>query len=500
MPRDSRAVPLEDLIDERSRELVRRRRAGGGRQRRYVRVRLALADLVAIVGAFGLAAALTVPSGPGDRFGFAAELVVVLTSLPLWLGLFRLYGLYDHDEERADHSTVDDVTGVFTAVTVGTAVFFATANVTGLAHPSVPRLILFASCACVLVPVARSVARSRVRRSSSYVQNAVIVGAGDVAQLIGSKLLRHPEYAINPLGFVDKQPRRRREDLGLLTLLGGVESLPTIVEELCVDRVIVAFSGQDQGRLLEDLRPLRARGVQVDVVPRFFDLVGPGAQLHAVEGLPLIGLPPVRLARRSAAAKRCLDAVGGLAGLLLLAPVFVLVAAAIKLDTPGPIFFRSVRPGRGGRPISVLKFRTMQADAPEALVRLLDEDPELRDEFASDFKLRLDPRVTRVGRRLRQSSLDELPQLWNVLRGDMSLVGPRPMLFEEIQRRGPSAQELLQMKPGVTGYWQINGRSDVDYEDRIRLERAYIGSWSLALDLRILGKTARAVCRGAGAR
>jgi len=496
-----RLVPLEDLIDERSRELVRRRLAGRGRKRRYVRVRLAVADVVALVSSFCLAAALVAPVPEYEnRIGLVTELLVVVAALPFWLLLFRLYGLYDRDEERADHSTVDDVTGVFTAVTVGTALFFAIAYVTGAAHPSVPRLIAFAVAAGALVPLARSAARFHVRRSAMYVQNAVIVGAGDVGQLIGSKLLRHPEYAINLLGFVDKQPKRRRDDLAALAMLGGIAELPRIVTELCVDRVIVAFSGQDQGRLLEDLRPLRGQDVQVDVVPRFFDIVGPGAQFHSVEGLPLIGLPPVRLARRSVIVKRCLDIGVSAVGLVLLAPLLAVIAIAIRLDTPGPVFFRSARPGRGGRPISVQKFRTMRADAPAALARLLDEDASLRDQFESDFKLRADPRITRVGRRLRRTSLDELPQLWNVLTGHMSLVGPRPMLFDEVRRRGPSALELLQMKPGLTGYWQINGRSDVDYEDRIRLERAYIGSWSLALDLRILGKTVSAVCKGAGAR
>jgi exopolysaccharide biosynthesis polyprenyl glycosylphosphotransferase len=398
---------------------------------------------------------------------------------------------------------------VFVLLTVGAWLLIAGSWATGRADPHVPKLLVFWLAAIVLVSCLRSTARWLAMHFAGYLQNTVIVGAGDVGQLIGAKILRHPEYGINLLGFVDKAPRFRREDLPKLTLLGGVQDLSRIVDELDVERVIVAFSGQDQGSLLDDLRPLRSRGVQVDVVPRFFDILGPGAQVHAMEGMPLMGLPPVRLPRSSRVAKRVLDVALGTVALVLLAPVLVALAVCIRVDSPGPVLYRHRRLGRHGKRIEVRKFRSMRqefcrgeryggADAEAAFQKLL-RDPARRHEFETSYKLQDDPRVTRVGAFLRRTSLDELPQLLDVLRGDLSLVGPRPVTEQEIERYGHLASDLLNVKPGITGYWQINGRAALDYADRVRLEMTYVHQWSLKLDLAIMAKTPRAVVRKLGA-
>src|SRR5581483_7591515 len=228
-------------------------------------------------------------------------------------------------------------------------------------------------------------------------------------------------------------------------------------DELDVERVIVAFAGQAQGGLIEDLRPLRSRDVQIDVVPRFFDIVGPGADFHTIEGFPLVGLSAARLPRSSMMLKRTLDFVGSAFALLLLLPLFAIVAMAIKLDSPGPVFYRHERVGRGGRSIDVFKFRTMKlefsrgerygGDEAEHAFEELMADPTLQQEFEASYKLQDDPRVTRFGAFLRRTSIDELPQLINVLVGDLSLVGPRPVTIEEIDRYGASGRELLNVKP-----------------------------------------------------
>ena len=471
---------------------------------------LAGADVVGLVVAFALAELLVGRhEGAADRVRPLAEFAAFLVTIPLWLFLAHVLGLYDRDEERAGHATVDDAAGVFVALTLGAWLLIAGSWATGRADPYVPKLLVFWAAAIVFVPCLRSAARWLAKRFSGYLQNTVIVGAGDVGQLIGVKILRHPEYGINLLGFVDKAPKFRREDLPKLMLLGGIQDLPSIVDELEVERVIVAFSGQDQGSLLEDLRPLRSRGVQVDVVPRFFDILGPGAQFHAIEGLPLIGLPPVRLPRSSRATKRGLDLLVGSLGLLVLSPLLIAVAICIRLDSPGPILYRHRRVGRLGRPIDVTKFRSMRQEfcrgdryggerADDVFERLL-RDPVRRHEFETSYKLHDDPRVTRFGAFLRRTSLDELPQLLDVLRGHLSLVGPRPVTEDEIERYGRLAGDLLNVKPGITGYWQINGRSDLDYSDRVRLEMAYVHQWSLKLDIAIMAKTPRAIGRKQGA-
>jgi exopolysaccharide biosynthesis polyprenyl glycosylphosphotransferase len=500
-----------DLLDERTRHLIAARRRGTTPTRGWiVRRHLVGADVLGLVIAFGLAElSLGRNEGAGDRVDPWAELAAFVVTLPIWVLVAHLLGLYDRDEERAGHSTVDDAAGVFVLLTVGTWLLIAGSWATGRADPEVPKVLVFWLAAIVLVSCLRSAARLLAKRFAGYLQNAVIVGAGEVGQLVGAKILRHPEYGINFLGFVDKAQQFRRQDLPRLTLLGGVQDLPGIVEELDVERVIVAFSGQDQSSLLDDLRPLRNRGVQVDIVPRFFDILGPGAQVHAIEGLPLVGLPPVRLPRSSRATKRMMDIALGLAALVVLAPVLAAIAICIRVDSPGPVLYRHRRVGRRGKRIDVTKFRTMRqefcrgeryggASADAAFEQLLS-DPARRLQFEQSYKLHDDPRVTRLGSLLRRTSLDELPQLFDVLRGDLSLVGPRPVTEQELERYGHLANELLNVKPGITGYWQINGRAALDYTDRVRLEMAYVHRWSVKLDLAIMAKTPRAVVRKLGA-
>lgn len=509
--RAHRDPQLEDLVDEQTRELIHGRRVGRTHRRGWiVRRSLFAADVAGLVLAFALAeVAFGRDEGAVDKVSPWVEFGAFIATIPLWVVLARLLGLYDRDEEHSAHTTVDDATGVFLLITVGAWLLVALTWMTSAADPHLPKLLAFWAAAVALVSVCRAVARSLIRRLAAYQQNTVIVGAGDVAQLIGSKILRHREYGINLLGFVDSAPKPRRDDIGDLTVLGDIEQLPQIVDELDVERVIVAFADQDLGRLLEDLRRLRSKNVQIDVVPRFFDIVGPGANFHMLEGFPLVGLPHTRLRWSSLVLKRALDVAGSAFGLLIFAPLFVYVAIRIKLDSRGPVFYRHQRVGRGGRRIDVFKFRTMGADfsrgeryggevAEQTFAKLM-ADPRRRKEFETNYKLHDDPRVTRFGTFLRRTSIDELPQLINVFTGDLSLVGPRPITTAEVERYGDAGGELLDVKPGITGYWQINGRSDLDYTDRVRLDLAYVGDWSLGLDISIIAKTPRALLRRQGA-
>lgn len=498
-------------VDERTLEILERRRRTAVVKGRgwLVRRMLLAADLLGLVAAMAVAEWLVNRHNSLGVLDMRAEIIVFLASLPGWVVVAKLYGLYDHDEERTDHTTTDDFSGVFHMVTVCTWVFWTGAYVTGLAHPTAPKLLIFWATAVVSISLGRATARSFARRNAMYLQNAVIVGAGDVGQLIARKLLQHPEYGINLVGFVDAQPKERSDDLGQLALLGGPERLPAIVRLFDVERVVLAFSNESHEDTLELLRSLKDLDVQIDIVPRLFETVGPNATVHMIEGLPLVGIPPLNLSRSSGLLKRTMDIALSAISLVILSPLLLGVALAVKLDSRGPVLYRHERIGRGRKKIEVLKFRTMRLEAcrgeryggedAEAMFRELMSDPQHAQRFEASYKLADDPRVTRVGRTLRRTSLDELPQLLNVLMGDISLVGPRAITADELGRYGERVDDLLGIRPGVTGYWQINGRSQLSYEDRVRLDLSYITGWSLRLDLEILAKTARTLLSGRGA-
>jgi exopolysaccharide biosynthesis polyprenyl glycosylphosphotransferase len=477
-------------------------RPGSARHRGWlVRRLLLLADLFGLVAAFAITESLVGPSAasrPYDSVGPFDESVLFLATLPVWVFVAKLYRLYDRDEERTDHSTADDIIGVFHLVTVGVWLFLAAAWVTQLVRPTFPKLVTFWILAIGLVAVARAGARALARRHGSFVQKAIIVGGGSTGRLIARKLRRHPEYGIEPVGFVDSCDRgRARNDADGLPLLGCPEDVPALVEELDVDRVIVAFSQNSYRRTLDLIRALKDYWVHVDVVPRLHELIGPGVDIHSVEGMPLVGLTPFRLSRSSKLVKRAADVTVAAVALVLLAPLFALVALAIKLDSNGPIFFRQLRMGGAGKTFQILKFRTMAVDAEQrkAEVAYLNKharnggDPRM-------FKIVGDPRVTRVGRVLRRYMLDELPQLLNVLRGEMSLVGPRPLILDEDRYVDGWARKRLDLKPGMTGLWQVLGRSEIPFEEMVKLDYVYVTSWSLWNDIRLLLRTIPLVARG----
>ena len=499
---------LESAVDNRTLELIEHRRRSGNARRRGWLVRRALlaADLVGLCIAFAITQFLFAPAGSTDDLRPSAETAFFLVTLPIWVVVAKLYNLYDRDEERADHSTADDVVGVLHLITVGTWLLFAAAHLTGLVHPSVEKLMTFWCLAFLSVVISRGVARSICRLSDLYVQNTLIVGTGKVGQLIARKLLAHPEYGLNLVGFVDSQPRRRDADLESLAVLGTCNDVPEIARMLDVERVVIAFSGERHAELLKLVRDLAPLDVRIDVVPRLFEGATPAVHVHLLEGLPLLGLPPLRLSRSSRFVKRVFDVTAASLALVVLAPLLLLIAIAVKVGSRGPVLYRHQRVGRGGKEIEVLKFRTMHTSAcrgarygGEAAERMFHDllaDSGRAQEFENTFKLHDDPRVSGVGKFLRRTSLDELPQLVNVVRGDLSLVGPRAVTREELARYGDSVEVLLGVRPGVTGYWQVNGRSRLSYPDRVRLDLAYVSGWSFGLDINIIVKTFRTLVGG----
>jgi exopolysaccharide biosynthesis polyprenyl glycosylphosphotransferase len=361
--------------------------------------------------------------------------------------------------------------------------------------------VIFWMLAALGVASLRTLARSWCHRSMSYLQNTLIVGTGYVGQMIAQKINAHPEYGLNLVGFVDSEPKEREPGLEHVPVLDGVDRIASFVRELDVERVVIAFTRNRRRKIGSIMEDLREADVHVDLVPRVFDEIGPRGTIHMIEGIPLIGIPALRPSSSSLLLKRLADLVLSATALFLLSPLFVLIALLVKLDSRGPALYRHERVGRGGRSFRLLKFRTMRleycrgegygADKAEAAFAKLMTDPRRRAEFEGTQKLKEDPRVTNLGNFLRRTSLDELPQLVNVLFGHISLVGPRPITREELIRYGERVHKILQVRPGVTGYWQINGRSNLAYDDRVRLDIAYCNNWSLRQDLSILAKTVR---------
>jgi exopolysaccharide biosynthesis polyprenyl glycosylphosphotransferase len=491
--RSALAAPLvQDETGEFSAaELVEEQGSGGVRRRGWViRRALAAADLAGLAIALVLAETLI---GGGVTLGHA---LLFVASIPAWIVVAKLYGLYDNDEERTDHSTADEFVGVFHLITIGAWILYAGAWLTGLWTPELAELVFFWGAGIGLVTAGRASARAVCRHSLSYLQNTIIVGAGDVGQLVARKLLKHPEYGINLVGFVDDSPKAPRQDLAHLTLLGSPEDIADIVRAYDVERVVIAFSNESHEELLTLIRSLKSLPVQIDIVPRLFEIVGPGVEIHTVEGLPLVGLPQLKLSRSSRLLKRTLDLVVSGFVLLLLAPLFAFVAIRIKLDSPGPVFFRQLRMGCGDEPFLMFKFRTMVADADTRREEVAHLNMHVTNGDARMLKIPDDPRVTSFGKTLRRLSIDELPQLLNVVKGDMSLVGPRPLPLDEDERVEDWGRHRLTLKPGITGLWQVTGRSSIPFGEMLNLDYIYVSGWSLWGDLRLIARTIPAVFRG----
>jgi exopolysaccharide biosynthesis polyprenyl glycosylphosphotransferase len=470
---------------------------GRGRRGRLIRRALFSADviglLVAFVGAELWYGAVQNGSVANDVLKLA---IFFVASLPVWVLVAHWYGLYDKDEERTEHSTTDDLSGVFHLVTVGVWVLYAGAWLSGITTPQLRKTTLFWAVAIAAIVAGRAIARWLVRRSSAYLQNTLIVGGGKIGQLVARKYLLHPEYGIRLVGIVDDHPREWRAELEGVNAW-SLDDLERIVEDHDVERVVIAFSNLSTMETLETIRRLREARVQIDIVPRLFEVVSPNVSVHSVEGLPLLGLPPVHLSRSAALTKRLLDIVVASLLLVVTAPLFAYIALRIRRGSPGPVFFMQTRLGQDMHPFVALKFRTMTIgdndDAHREYVRsIMSADATVQE--SGNFKLDR-PEVTPFGSWLRATSLDELPQLINVLRGEMSLVGPRPCIAYETAHFEPHHFERFLVPAGLTGLWQVTARARSTFGEALDMDVAYARGWSLKLDLWILARTPAQVFR-----
>jgi exopolysaccharide biosynthesis polyprenyl glycosylphosphotransferase len=287
--------------------------------------------------------------------------------------------------------------------------------------------------------------------------------------------------------------------IGPMPIIRGEVDLPELIAQLEIDRVMFAPGAKEVRDHAEVLCDLGKLEVHVDLIPSWCDVVGRRLDYHELEGMPLLSVPRTSIRRSDQLRKRLFDVCASAAALAIAAPFFVLCACLIKLDSRGPILFRQRRVGQGDRRFEVLKFRSMYVDADKRKDTVAGLNFHGGGNTHGMFKVRQDPRITRVGRWLRRTSLDELPQLINVLKGDMSLVGPRPLIENEDRQVEGRFRQRLASSPGLTGPWQIHGRSEIPFEEMINLDYLYVMNWSLWGDVKLLLRTVHAIVRGQGA-
>ncbi|MGO9343278.1 MAG: sugar transferase [Acidimicrobiales bacterium] len=453
---------------------------------------MAAADFVSLTVATvaGLALLAEVSRQPANslqRFGanFLDDLAFPFVTL---LAL-ALYGLYQQSNRRFRKESFGDLGRIAHAMAVGGFLTLGAGvlihRIDGASEIHAAQLASVALMGLILVPLGRAGAR-RFRVSNKVNRERVlIVGTGMMVDRIRGYFASDPNVEL--VGAVDDDP------LPGSSIVGTINDVPRLCKELDVDRILIGFSRTHPVHLVEQMRPLQGK-VAISIVPRYFELLSWRSQVDDLCGLPMIDVAPPALSMSARIVKRTVDVAVASAGLVFLSPVLLVSAVAIKVSSPGPVLFRQQRVGRGGRPFTIFKLRTMHMNAE-------DVRHELADVNESDglFKIREDPRIHRFGRFLRRTSLDEIPQLFNVLRGDMALVGPRPFVLEESERIDGWAARRFEVRPGLTGLWQVSGRSNLNFDELRRLDYLYVASWSLKWDLRIMWHTPACVFQSRGA-
>jgi exopolysaccharide biosynthesis polyprenyl glycosylphosphotransferase len=479
---DALAAPTRDLA---RRDSLRRRLLGG-------------ADIAAFLLAFATVWLATSADLPGETLLFAAG------ALPGWILLNKLLGLYDRDAHLIHKSTLDEMPRLALSAILGTTLIFMFAPPIAGVTPARGETIGYMVLAFVWLFTLRGLVRNSVVRRTPP-ERCLIIGSGSVAGMVARKLEIHPEYGVSVAGFVDVRNADDHNGNGRTFANGNGAPAPSELlgdlddfEEICaahkVDRVIIAFSLISHERLIDVIRSSKRLSLKITVVPRLFEVIGHQVEVDQIEGITMLGLRGFGRTRSSLALKRAIDIVCAATGLLLLSPVMLVIALIVKLTSRGPVFYVHDRVGRANEHFRMLKFRTMVEGADDLKPHL----EHLNEADGPMFKIADDPRVTPIGRFLRRTSLDELPQLINVLRGDMSLVGPRPLIPSEDVHVIGYHRERLDLTPGLTGPWQVLGRTAIPFQEMIKLDYLYVAEWSLWNDIKLLLRTAPTVVQGRG--
>jgi exopolysaccharide biosynthesis polyprenyl glycosylphosphotransferase len=453
-----------------------------------------VADAMAVSGGFFLASIIRFELFDGAPARNIDYTVVALVATPVFLILFWLYGLY---EPRQVLGPVNEFKQVFHGAVAGTALLFVADSIFNL---RLARIWVFLAALCTLIAVGAE--RLAVRKMLHYLRRrggdstrTVVLGTNPEARAVARTLEREGWLGYRILGFVDDRTPVGQEVADGHQVIGHTDDLHDLVQAQDATLVLVAASAFDTARLNRLFWELQDLDVDLQITSGTVDLLASRMVVQSVAGVPLLYVKRPGMDKLQRTMKRTMDILGALVGGILLSPALLAIAIWIKIDSPGPILFKQVRVGREGKTFTLWKFRTMIRDAEQKRGELEErnEGPGLL------FKLKEDPRITAAGKRLRRLSFDELPQFWNVIKGDMSLVGPRPALPDEVEQYDEWVKNRLRVKPGMTGLWQVSGRTETTFEDYIRHDLFYIQNWSLSLDLWILWRTFRAVLEAEGA-
>ena len=458
--------------------------AGSRRRGALLRRLLATGDWLAVIAALWVATAATSATDIATLFW------ATLLS-PVWVLVVKLHGLYDNDHRRIRHSTLDELPSLVSASALGTIALDGLLALSPAGQLSAASAIMVGVGAFVGMFVVRAVLRFVWHRVIG-VATGVVVGSAAAVVTVARRVATHPETRLRLVGYLslpgDESPAE-------LPRLGTIGDISRVAREYEIERVVVTERELSEAAAEDLIEECKAAGLALTFLPQHYGLLGPGIELNRLAELPVLDFRFSDPSLSTMAMKRALDLTVSATFLALISPLLLAISALILVDSGRPVFFRQRRVGKDGNPFTMMKFRTMVADAEERLGELID----LKELDEPAFKIANDPRVTRAGRLLRRASLDELPQLINVLIGDMSLVGPRPeeeavvALYDERQR------VRLAVKPGLTGPMQVYGRGDLTFEERLAMERDYLDNISVTGDLAILLRTPSAIIRGDGA-
>jgi exopolysaccharide biosynthesis polyprenyl glycosylphosphotransferase len=462
------------------------------RYRRYLSIAAVVTDVLLINLAFVIAYWLRydlqwfATVDVANLVSYGVFIPAALTLTVLLLAIYKLNGVYNLSRGA---SWFDEVYRIFTGTATG--IILMVFVIIFLLRPQLYSRLIFLY-AGVLITIFLSISRlikrgvrNRLHRKGVGVDRLLIVGAGEVGRTVMRHVVAQPALGYQVVGFIDDDPDKGSTDIGRFRALGSTANLPRLIKDLNVDAVIITLPWMYHRKIVSIIAQCEREQVQVRIIPDMFQMSLSHLNVEDLSGIPMLGVREIAISRGQMLFKRTMDVGISVLGLVVLFPLFLLVALAIRLDSKGPVFFRQIRVTKGERLFTCFKFRSMYEGAEAEKEKLL----ELNEADGPIFKIRDDPRITRVGRFLRRTSIDELPQLFNVLMGHMSIVGPRPAPPSEVQRYQPWHRRRLEVSPGITGLWQVSGRSELSFDEMVLLDLYYVENWSPVLDLQIILRT-----------
>jgi exopolysaccharide biosynthesis polyprenyl glycosylphosphotransferase len=456
--------------------------------RTYIPFAVALMDASLLYSAFVLAYWLRYDLRVGphiqDSTKFLDYLPVSFLLLATMMAVLFFKGAY---RTRLGTEIVDEFATVFSSATISVASVVVITAMLNKYQYSRGVILYVWVLAIILLWVGRGLFRallSALHRRGIGASRVLVVGATDAAKIVMQNMTSRPDLGYQLVGFVDHERTPHVKDFGRFRALGTVADMPELLGQ-GVDEVILALPAAAHEEVWPILSLCQQHGVGLKIVPDLFEMSLSHVRVDDIAGIPLLDVREPPLRRMARAAKRILDIAVAAVGMVISLPILLLLALFIRLESRGPAFLKQERVGLRGKRFTCLKLRTMEWDAEDQHDTLV----HLNEARGPIFKMRDDPRRTKVGRRIRRLSLDELPQLWNILRGDMSLVGPRPPLPREVDQYESWQHRRLDVKPGLTGVWQVSGRSDLPFDEMIMMDIYYVDNWSLSLDIRIMLST-----------